>query len=84
MVRVIPCEIREKDVFFKFLPADRHSISGSRTPPVEEVRIKIVPDFIDVRLTEFILQKIECFSGIATFSPLGGINPLHLPSIDMI
>jgi hypothetical protein len=84
MVRVIPREIREKDVFFKFLPAHRHPISGSRTSPVEKVGIKIVPHLVDMRFTEFILQKIECFSGIATFSPLGGIDPLHLPRIDMI
>ena len=84
MVRVIPREIREKDVFFKFLPAHRHPISGSRTSPVEKVGIKIVPHFVHMGFTEVILKKVKRLSGIATFSPLGGINPLHLPRIDMI
>jgi hypothetical protein len=59
MMCVIPCEIREEDVFFKFLPAHRHPIAGSRTSPMKEVGIKIVPHLIDVRLAESILQKMN-------------------------
>jgi hypothetical protein len=61
MVRVIPREIREKDLFFKFFPAHRHPIAGSRTSPVEKVGIEIVPHLINMGFPSLSCNQLKAW-----------------------
>jgi hypothetical protein len=76
--------IRIKDLFCELLAAHRHSISGSRASPVEKIRVKIIPNLINMWSTKVILKEVKRLGRVATLRGFGRIYSLHLPRIDMI